>query len=259
MNKKLLNWKRIDLAGHLAKEDDPKITEFRKKIILQKGFLRKLYLDNYMIFKKVKDEIGDGKYVEIGSGGGFIKDVIPQVVTSDVLPVSSADMHFDVRDMPFEDESINAFFMMYVFHHMKNVYRFFEETHRCLKKGGRIVMIEPTNNLWGSFVFRHVHHENYDTQAGWIMDSDAPLSGSNAALPWIVFGRDRKKFETEINCFKIRSIQFHTPFRYLVSGGVTAPQFLPTFSYGVVKLLEDILSPCHKWIGMFWTIELEKI
>ena len=43
ISKKWLDWDKIDQAGHIAKEDDPQITELRKKIILEKGFLRKLY------------------------------------------------------------------------------------------------------------------------------------------------------------------------------------------------------------------------
>jgi len=258
MTNKLLNWKRIDRAGHLENEDDPQITEERKKLIQEKGFLRKLYTDNYLIFKRVKEEMGPGQYVEIGSGGGFIKEIIPEVVTSDVLPLSSVDRQFDVLDMPFEDESVDAFFMIYVFHHIKDVHRFFEETGRCLKKGGRIVMIEPTNNLWGGFIFSRIHHEHYDPKAGWVMDKAAPMTGSNAALPWIVFARDRKRFEKEVPYFKIKGITMHTPFRYLVSGGVTAPQFLPTFTYEGVKFMENIFSPFNRWIGMFWTIELVK-
>ena len=54
-----------------------------------------------------------------------------------------------------------------------------------------------------------IHYENYDTQAGWTMESDARLSGSNAALPWIVFGRDRNKLEKEMITLKAQCILTH--------------------------------------------------
>jgi hypothetical protein len=35
-------------------------------------------------------EVGKGIYLEIGSGGGFLKDEFPEVVTSDILDFTSS-------------------------------------------------------------------------------------------------------------------------------------------------------------------------
>jgi hypothetical protein len=46
--------------------------------------------------------------IELGSGSGFIKDVIPSVITSEILEIPSVDMIVSAMEMPFEDQSVDA-------------------------------------------------------------------------------------------------------------------------------------------------------
>lgn len=50
----------------------------------------------------------------------------------------------------------------------------------------------------------------------------------------------------------------HTPLLYLLSGGLTLRQLVPSFTYLTFKVIEYILSPLDNLLGMFQTIELEK-
>ena len=54
--------------------------------------------------------------------------------------------------MPFENTSVDVFFMFDVLHHIGEPRKFFAEADRCLAPAGRIVMIEPANNLLGMFM-----------------------------------------------------------------------------------------------------------
>ncbi len=45
----------------------------------------------------------------------------------------------------------------------------------------------------------------------------------------------------------------------VLSGGLTLCQLVPSFSYTLIKAIEYTLSPLNDWLGMFQTIELEKI
>jgi len=119
-------------------------------------------------------------------------------------------------------------------------------------------MIEPANTLWSRFVYKNFHHEAFEQKAGWTLPSGGPLSVSNIALPWIVFYRDNQKFEEDFPELVIKQLYNHTPFRYLISGGVSYPQFAPDFLYGFIKFIEQLLSPINKYLGMFLTVELEK-
>lgn len=236
--------------------DSSKVLLSDRKLIRQKGFLNKIYKDFYNEFKGTN--FPKGPIVEIGSGAGFIKEVLPSTVTSDVIKGPDIDKVFLAEKMPFKNSSVSAFFMIDTLHHIKNPEAAFREMARCLKKAGKIIMIEPYNSLWGYFIYKFLHYEHFDPKAGWEIKGKGRMSDSNTALPWIIFVRDRKKFRKSLPQLRIVRVDPHTPFRYLLSGGLSKPQFLPTFSYSLVKLLEYLFSPLNKYFGMFVTIEVEK-
>lgn len=240
--------------------DDPATTLLHTKIIRHKPFLKKLYTDFYVSFRdSLPPNYKSENLVELGSGGGFIKEIIPNVVTSDIIKLPGIDMQFSALKMPLRNNSVDAFFMVDVFHHLPNVKKFLSETERCLRVGGKIYLIDPANTLWGRFIYKNFHHESFNEKTGWFLRKGGPLSSANGALAWIVFCRDRKKLEKEFPKLKIKKIEFHTPFLYLLSGGVSFKQFLPPWSYNIIKIIEVILSPLNKYLGMFMTIEIEKI
>jgi len=239
--------------------DSPGAAKIAAQIIRQKDFLVRLYRDFYQEFKSVSDEFPGGVFVEIGSGGGFLKKVIPSVITSDILPLAHIDMSLSAVRLPFKNNRIDCFFMFDVLHHIKDAVIFLKEMDRCLKKGGKVVMIEPANTLWGRFIYQNFHHETFDPNAGWTIDGSGPLSDANGALPWIIFFRDRTKFEKDFPGLQIRQFKAHTPFRYLISGGLSFKQLLPSFTYHLIKGLEILLSPFNLWLGMFLTIEIKKV
>jgi SAM-dependent methyltransferase len=160
--------------------------------------------------------------------------------------------------MPFENDSIDYFLMIDVFHHVPDSRKFLSELDRCLKRNGKVVMIEPANTFWGSFIYRNFHHELFDPAGGWSLPKEAPLSSANAALPWIVFCRDREIFRKEFLRLKIMELKAHTPLKYLLSGGVSMPQLVPSFSYSALSAFEWLLSPLHPMIGMYYTVVLSK-
>jgi SAM-dependent methyltransferase len=255
---KAIEWLRLPETRRIEDLDDPTTTELHARIVQKKPFLRRLYCDFYTQFKLAVPDYDRKVLVELGSGGGFIKEVIDNVITSDVLELEDVDKVFSALDMPFEDASVDAFLMFDVLHHISDPAAFFTEALRCLNVSGRIVMIEPANTLWARFIYRSFHHEHFDANAAWELEGSGPLSEANIAIPWIVFVRDRKIFETKFPSLKIISIDNHTPLRYLFSGGLTFKQFVPSFTYSSFKGLEYVLSCLNNAIGMFQTIVLEK-
>jgi SAM-dependent methyltransferase len=161
--------------------------------------------------------------------------------------------------MPFEETSVDAFFMFDVLHHINEPRKFFAEAIRCLKESGKIVMIEPANTLWSRFVYKKFHHEPFDERANWELELAGRLSQANGAMPWIIFTRDREIFEKEFPSLKIVKIHNHTPIGYLLSGGLTLRQLVPSFTYTPIKCLEYLLTPFNNALGMFQTIVLQKV
>lgn len=256
----LLERIKLPEAAQMRDLDDPENVYTLRKIIRRKPFLFKTYQEFYKdLLQRLNTIPPDGEVIELGSGAGFLKQIAPYVVTSDVLPYDGVNRVFSALDMPMPSNSISALVMIDVLHHIKDSRRFFQEASRCLKVGGKIVMIEPANTIWSRFIYKNFHHEPFETRGGWGFAEGGPLSGANMAIPWIIFCRDQEQFAAEFPEFRVRSIRMHTPFRYLLSGGLSMRQLLPSWCYGLVHFGEWLLSPFNQYIGLFMTIEVEKV
>jgi len=239
--------------------DDPNASIAHRDIILKKPFLKRLYNDWYLIFIIKSKEIKNGKYLEIGSGGGFLKDVFPEVITSDILTLPNVDLIFTAEEIPFKENELASIVMLNVFHHIPKPHLFLKEAQRTLIKGGKIIMTEPANSSLARFIYKRFHHEPFDEKGQREIKAGNPLSNSNQALPYIYFERDLDLFKKDFPSLKINSINYHSPFSYIISGGVSRSAMLPFFMYNFVKGLEWLFSPLLKQIGLFCTIEIEKI
>ncbi len=239
--------------------DSPESTLFNREIILNKQFLKRLYMEWYNWFIREAQTCDEGICLEIGSGGGFLKEMFPDVVTSDILDLPIVDVVCSAERLPFPDNSLACVMMLNVFHHIPRPYLFLEEAQRCLVKGGKILMIEPANSCLGRLIYTRFHHEPFDPTAGFEIDPGNPVSNSNQALPYIYFERDIKYFNERFPQLQLNQVQYHTPFLYLVSGGLSRKTMLPDAMYGSVKFMEWMVSPFNRQLGLFCRIELEKI
>ncbi len=255
----LLNFLKLPETKNITDLDHPSTTLLHAQIIQRKSILKKLYIDFYTQFQKSAASLPAPRVlIELGSGGGFIKKVIPDAITTEIILLPHIDIQCSALRLPFRADSVDVFFLLDVLHHVPDADLFFTEIMRCLKIDGKAVMIEPANTLWSRWIYQNFHHEPFDLKTGWALTSSGPLSHSNIALPWIIFYRDRQIFENKFPRLEIARLDVHTPFRYLISGGLSFKQLLPSFTYPVIQGLENILSPLNKHLGMFMTIELKK-
>ncbi len=238
--------------------DDPGRTQEHRATIQSKVFLNKLYREWYETFVLEKSHLPTGPVIEIGSGGGFLKKLIPDIITSDILPLPSNDMTFSALEMPFPDSSVSGIFMVDTFHHLPDARLFLSEVNRVLKKSGKLIMIEPANSLWGRFIFQRFHHEPFDPDGTWQIPGDGPLSQANGCLLWIVFERDKRHFTSEFPGLEVEMIQYHTPLRYLLSGGVSFKQFVPDGAFNLFRAVDRILAALSKQTCMFMTLKIIK-
>src|SRR2546427_13285414 len=82
--------------------DDPSTTAIRQQIIKQKFLLRKIYQDWY---RSIAEEIhdGSGAVLQLGSAAGFLREHIPDLITSDVLCCTACKRTLDGTCLPFAD------------------------------------------------------------------------------------------------------------------------------------------------------------
>jgi len=229
--------------------DSPETTLRRRQIIEEKSFLRKFYHECYLSITTSLPNHIDGPILELGSGAGFLKEYIPKLLTSEIITIPNVDIILDGTRLPFSTNVLGGIVMIDVLHHIPNAASFFSDAATCIKPGGVIIMIEPWSTLWSRFVYRHLHHEPFDPNVeDWKIPTGGPLSQANSALPWIIFERDREKFEKEFPQFHIQEIFLNFPFCYLLSGGVSLRASIPGKMYNAVRKIENLTQP---WINSF--------
>jgi SAM-dependent methyltransferase len=237
--------------------DSPATTELRRRIVRGKPFLRRLYEEWYGLIRSQLPSIS-GNVLELGSGAGFMHEYIDGLITSEIFSTPGASVVIDGTKLPFAEGSLRAIVMTDVFHHIPAARAFLAEARRCLKPGGAIVMIEPWFSAWSRFVYLRFHHEPFEPNATrWEFPATGPLSGANAALPWIVFYRDRHIFEREFPQLLVRRIRPMMPIAYLLSGGVAMRSLMPGFTYPFWRTLEKSLGVLADSAAMFALIVVE--
>jgi SAM-dependent methyltransferase len=238
--------------------DDPSTTHLRLQIIQQKKFLWRIYQEWYRAIVAALPS-GPGAVLELGAGGGFMRDFVPNLITSELFYCPNVRVVLSGLRLPFVAKSLRGIVMTNVLHHLPQPRLFFTEATRCVRPGGAVAMIEPWVTPWSRIVYTRLHHEPFEPETpSWELPTGAPLSGANDALPWIIFARDRQKFEHEFPQWQIETIKPIMPFRYLVSGGVSLRSLTPGWSFGLWRHLENTLCRWSDKLGMFAQVVLRR-
>ena len=239
--------------------DDPRTTHLRQQIIQQKSFLRQIYQEWYRAIVAALPA-GHGDVLELGAGGGFMSEFIPDLITSEIFHCPNVRVVLDASRMPFAARSLRGIVMTDVLHHVPQARLFFAEAARCVRHGGVVAMIEPWVTPWSRFIYTRLHHEPFQPEtSSWELPSTGPLTGANGALPWIIFARDRVKFEQEFPQWRIELIKPMMPFRYLLSGGVSLRALAPGWSFGLWRQIENALGRWSNGLAMFAQIVLRRL
>ena len=232
--------------------DSPEVSNARRETLRSRPVLRRIYQDWYnQLISCIPS--GSGEVLEIGSGGGFLQDLLPKVIRSDFLPLDEIDVQFNAcTSLPFGNASLKAILGLNVFHHLFAPRRFLQEVERCLRPGGVLALIDPWVNPWSRFIFRTFHHEPFEPEAqAWEFASTGPLSGANGALAHVIFSRDLSSFAEEFPNLQLVRQRPLTPFSYALSGGFSHSEFLPEILFEPLMYLEKQFHPVCRHFGMF--------
>jgi len=233
--------------------DDPDTTLIRRAIVEQKGFLRCIYLEWYKLIIAYLQE--SEIVLELGSGPGFLNKLRPSTITSEILSIPDVSLIANGCQLPFAKHSLDAIVMTNVMHHISDISAFFDEASFCIRPGGKILLVEPWRSGWSEWVYKRFHPEPFLPYRDWTLPEGGPLSSANGALPWILFWRDKKIFESRHSDWEINIVKPLMPFSYLASGGVSLRSFVPSWCYSVFRLLE---RPWESRYAMFAFILLKK-
>jgi len=233
-----------------------------RQIWNQKKILRDIYFEWYQTIISNLSTI-PGKTLELGSGTGNFKEYKPNIITSDIDPHSWLDMTFDAHKMPFNNNQIANIVMIDVLHHLQNPIVFFHEASRVLKKGGRIIMVEPYPSPVSLVIYKLFHPEPFNFNINYYKQSNIPANkqtwDSNQAIPFLIFFKYIKKFnDTFSNKFNIIKKDTFSFILYPLSGGFENKELLPNFFIPFAKICEKILKPFKYIFAFRCIIVLEK-
>jgi len=226
---------------------------FNYRIVWEdKPALRAIYRDYY---EEIRARCRPGQTLEIGGGSGNLKNFMPAVISTDILPAPWLDALADAQRLPFAAASFDNIAMFDVLHHLERPRMFFQEAERVLRPGGRIVMVEPAITPLSGLFYRNFHPEPV------IMSADPLLDGpldpmrdpfeANQAIPTLMFIRQKPRFATEFPALLLLESRRLALFSYPLSGGFRPWSLLPT---GLVQPLlrsEHWLETILGWFMAF--------
>ena len=110
--------------------------------------LREIYHDFYQRIADARiDPALPGPAVELGSGMGRIKDVIPQCVTTDLFPNAWLDRRENCYQLSFADASVSHLILFDVWHHLRYLGTALREFHRVLVPGRAVDPVRARGQL----------------------------------------------------------------------------------------------------------------
>jgi SAM-dependent methyltransferase len=204
-----------------------------------------------------------GPRVEIGSGPGFARQFIPDLVLSDVVRAPWHDHEASADALPFDDASVGALVLFDVLHHLPDPRRFFGEAVRVLRPGGRIVLCEPYMSPLSYLIYRLFHVEPVALRVDPLAPAAAATArdpfDSNQAIPTLLFGRRRRAFTEAFPALAVVSRTYLSGPSYPASGGFSRRTLLPRPLWKLLHAIESLLPEfIFRLIGFRMLVVVEK-
>jgi len=224
-----------------------------------KPLLRRLYREYY---RRVEEQLplSAERVVELGGGSGNLKAHLPTVFSTDLVPCDWLDAVLDAEVMPFVSNRIDAFVGVDVLHHLQHPLRFFREAERCLRPGGRILLVDPYISPFAYLVFKLLHPEPVDFSSD--LFTESVDNGSSSKDPWdanqamatVLFWKRRDTFERQFPRLRILTRETFN-WVWPLTGGFSYPALVPArWAEGLCRIsrwrLANRLSAFHAFVAI---------
>jgi SAM-dependent methyltransferase len=206
--------------------------------------LRALYEGWYEEVRRRLPDRARGRWVELGSGPGFARAVIPELELSDVVRAPWHDHQVDAEALPFAPASVGALVLFDVLHHLPRPAVFLAEAVRVLVRGGRLVLCEPYVSPLSYPIYRFLHEERCDLSVDPL--GEARTSGSdpfdgNQAIPSLLLGRHKRELMRRFPDLEVVEVVRLAGPSYPASGGFSRRPLLPMPIWRAMRAFEERL------------------
>ena len=227
----------------------------------RKPVLRAVYAD---FFKRIAGHCGSGLTLEIGGGIGNLKELLPDVISSDIQVSQHLDFVADAQSLPVRGGALANIVMLDVLHHLEFPIRFLREAERALEPGGRVVMVEPAITPGSSFFYRFIHQEPVRMSADPLVDGQPDITrdpyDSNQAIPTLLATRDRRRLSEAVPGLQLREVEWFSFFAYPLSGGFKPWSLVnERFALRLLDMERRLERPIGRYLGFRVALVLEKV
>jgi SAM-dependent methyltransferase len=193
-----------------------------------------------------------GLIVELGSGMGSIKEVVPDCVTTDLFPNPWLDRQENAYRLSFADGAVSNLILFDVWHHLRYPAAALAEFRRVLAPGGRVIVFDPAISLTGRIIYGLFHHEpvgmghpiTWDAPAGFNA-GDADYYAAQGAATRIFWRREAPE---RLAAWELGEVTPLPSFEYFATGGFSGPQVGGAGAFRIWRWMDRNLSP---WPNLF--------
>ncbi|PIT88579.1 MAG: methyltransferase type 11 [Candidatus Magasanikbacteria bacterium CG10_big_fil_rev_8_21_14_0_10_36_32] len=215
-------------------------------LLAKKPILQKIYRDFYVEIAKHVSNLPDKKIVELGSGIGNIKEIIPNCLRTDLFPNPWLDQTENAYRLSFDDETVSDLILFDVFHHLRYPGTALKEFERVLRPNGRVIIFDPYISLLGRIVYGFFHSEPiawrnkivWNASENWNAEQ-IDYYAAQGNVTRIFFGN---KFQTLLQNWSVISRSRLSAFSYVASGGYSGPQIYPNCLYPLAHSFDKVFD-----------------
>ena len=212
----------------------------------RKPRLQEIYREFYrQIATRINPRIS-GLIVELGSGMGTIKEIIPDCITTDLFPNPWLDRQENAYRLSFADGSVSHLILFDVWHHLRYPGTALHEFQRVLAPGGRLILFEPAASWTGRFVYNFFHHEPVALKERITWDAPTDFSPTDADY-YAAQGSATRHFwwgeaDTHLGAWSKSEVSPLASFEYFASGGFSGPELGGRWLQRGLRALDRVAS-----------------
>ncbi|MBV8717947.1 MAG: methyltransferase domain-containing protein [Chloroflexi bacterium] len=204
--------------------------------------LRTLYAYWFAEIQDALSPVLPGTVVELGSGPAFVRQFMPWMRTSDIVRTPDHDYQIDATaPWPFRDGSLDGLLLFDVLHHLSAPSIIFREATRALRRGGRLVMMEPYVSPLAYPFYRFLHVEGLDPTfepfaCEVAVDKD-PFEG-NQSVPRLIFEDNAAHLAARFPFLRLIDRRLYSGLSYVATGGFGHLPLVPRFTWSILNGLD---------------------